>query len=144
MLLNLKGLILIRKYVFESSAGEVVATNTNCSYAFGKATGLPCKHIIAVRTKSSVNPFDKHLVLARWTKVSYTPHLRQRFKGKVDFTSSVGSNTLKSRSKPKILDHFEKYTTAKEVCLKIAPAMSYNSHERFLADMKVMQYVLKC
>ena len=90
-----------------------------------------------------MNPFDKDLVPARWTKDSYTLHLRQRFEGKVDFTSSIGINTLKSQSKPKILDHFEKYNTAKKVCLKIASAMSYNSHERFLADMKVMQDVLK-
>ena len=132
------------KYVIESSAGEVVATNSKCSCTFGKATGLPCKHIITVCTKSSVNPFDKDLVLARWTKDSYSLHLRQRSKGKVDFTSSIGINTLKSQSKPKILDHFEKYNTAKKVCLKIASAMSYNGHEQFLADMKVMQDVLKC
>ena len=131
------------KYVFESSAGEVMATTATCSCYFGKATGLPCKHIITVRSKSSMNPFDKDLVPARWTKDSYTLHLRQRFEGKVDFTSSTGIHTLNSQTKPKILDHFEKYNTAKKVCLKIASAMSYNSHERFLADLKVMQDILK-
>ena len=111
----------VNKCVFESSSGEVVATTISCSCCFAKATGLPCKHIITVRRKSSMNPFDKDLVPARWTKDSYTLHMSKRFEGKVDCTTSTGVQNAKRQSKPKILDHFEKYNAAKKCVLRLPP-----------------------
>ena len=131
------------EFTFQSSAGEAVTTDISCSCCFANATCLPCKHIITVRRKQELDPFDKNLVTARWSKESYKAHIKLRFQDNSNLSTSTTVNKINQKQKPRILNHFEKFNLAKKLGLQIASAMSYSSHEKFQADMEVLQDFLK-
>jgi len=51
-----------------SSEGVLKVTVTGCQCAFWNTTGLPCRHIFAVREKKGHSLFTPSLLAERWTK----------------------------------------------------------------------------
>ena len=131
------------QFTFQSSAGEVVTTDASCSCCFASATCLPCKHVITVCRKQGLDPFDKSLVSPRWSKESYKAHLKLRFQSNPSLSTSTTVKKISQKHKPKVLNHFDKFNLAKKLCLQIASVMSYSSHEKFQADMEILQDFLK-
>jgi zinc finger SWIM domain-containing protein 3 len=48
-----------------------------CPCLFRTSTGLPCKHIMAVRSMKSLNVFDRQLVADRWTREYYVGYKKE-------------------------------------------------------------------
>ena len=64
---------------FSCSSGddEYSVTETSCTCEFHKQYRLPCKHILAVRTRKNLNLFSEDLIDCRWTKAKYLGILNQ-------------------------------------------------------------------
>jgi len=51
-----------------TSMGRMITTLDACPCVFRRATGLPCRHIMAVRSIKNFSIFDRTLVPDRWTR----------------------------------------------------------------------------
>jgi hypothetical protein len=60
-----------------SSMGMMITTIDVCPCLFRISTGLPCKHILAVRAIKRIKLFDRHLIADRWTREYYVGHQRE-------------------------------------------------------------------
>ena len=56
---------------------EYSLTETSCTCDFHKQYRLPCKHVLAVRTRKDMNLFSDDLIDSRWTKAKYLGILNQ-------------------------------------------------------------------
>lgn len=53
---------------FVTNVGRIVTTFDACPCVFRMSTGLPCRHIMAVRHVKNVTIFERQLVPDRWTR----------------------------------------------------------------------------
>ena len=56
---------------------EYSVTETSCTCDFHKQYRLPCKHVLAVRTRKDMNLFSDDLIDSHWTKAKYLGILNQ-------------------------------------------------------------------
>ena len=56
----------VEGYCIDSHKGSLTVSTVSCKCLFLKATGLPCRHILAVCHKSNLDLFESGFCLQRW------------------------------------------------------------------------------
>lgn len=107
------------------SAGIVVSTVDDCPCLFRTSTGLPCRHILAVRADKNLSLFELNLVSERWTRHFYTSRQRvlrvEQQQGAADAQLAVA---MVQRPQLGVLTAHQKFRVASVVATELAALVS--------------------
>jgi hypothetical protein len=121
-----------------SSHGSITTTCSSCCCLFRSSTGLPCRHIFAVRLRKQVALFDCDLIPARWSRLYYKTHHSVLESEPV---SLEGSITLVTSQRPAVLSQNQKFRQAAVVANGLAALVSEaptRLYEERLNQMKLL------
>lgn len=123
-------------FTVECHASVVVASVQSCSCLFNVSTGLPCRHIFAVRSHKKITVFDTTIVARRWTRNFYAGH-QPALRGS-DVPQS-GQITLSTVNKPRILSAHQKFRMASIVATELATLVSEVPMRHFDSRLQQMR-----
>jgi len=119
-----------------SHEGNLTVTDSSCQCLFRKATGLPCRHIFAVRSRLGMNLFDAGLCLNRWFLRTCRVHQRlfddnSEIPGSVHVSTAVTSQST--------LSGHQKYRMASQQTSLLATLVSSVGTQEFHERMDVLR-----
>ena len=104
-----------------SSHGSITTTRSSCCCLFRSSTGLPCRHIFAVRLRKQVALFDGDLIPVRWSRLYYKTHHSVLESEPVSSDRSV---TLVTSQRPTVLSQNHKFRQVAVVANSLTAAVS--------------------
>jgi hypothetical protein len=126
----------------ESSAGAVVTSVDACPCLFRTSTGLPCKHILAVRAQKNLSLFEPNIVALRWTRHFYTGHQQALRVDQGEGLVGAAPTSIAIVAKPQVLTAHQKFRTASVVATELATLVSEASMRHF--DVRLQQLRALC
>ena len=133
------------QFVVERSAElSVMVTPDQCGCNYGTKIGLPCRHILKVRSIQKLPLFDEALVAKRWSSSYYRESAVGRFE--VLESQSQESNDIttieEDGNKEKILSEAQKYRKALKVAQILASTACEGGMRTFNVRFAQMQKLL--
>ena len=133
------------QFVVEPSAElSVMVTPDQCGCNYGTKIGLPCRHILKVRSIQKLPLFDEALVAKRWSSSYYRESAVGRFE--VLESQSQESNDIttieEDGNKEKILSEAQKYRKALKVAQILASTACEGGMRTFNVRFAQMQKLL--
>ena len=119
----------------ETSSGLQSLSTLQCSCIFNCSMRLPCRHILALRSKLNLSLFDVELCDKRWSMEYYKSTQRM-------FVNRVHSQVSLTTSASKELSQHEKFRKASLLATELASVTSYASHIHFKRKMKLLQELI--
>lgn len=114
---------------FSQVHGQSGVRSTSCHCSFFKKNGLPCRHILAVRSHCNLSVFHEQLCLERWTRKHFLAH-QPAFASATEIEHSpsniaVEMTALHPASSSSLgLTPNAKFQAAKKACLRLASSLS--------------------
>lgn len=125
------------------SHGEMITTVSSCSCPFWVTMKLPCRHILAVRATSGVDPYNEGLVDKRWTTAYYRSNQRI-FQGQdEEYTSPPCSVTMTVQISPKVLSQQQKFRKAFLTCQRIAQLAAEATRGSYYERIEPLENLVK-
>lgn len=114
-----------------TSSGLKNVTDKSCECHFFKTMGLPCKHILKIRSASKLNIFDKDLCPRRW----HTTFLQEIYA--LQTAENLPDNVWETVNSIVQLRHQNpKYKAIKEFCDELVETMPNLSNQKVLERLK--------
>ena len=106
---------------FKTTSGNIDVTLTACKCSFNIVMRIPCRHILALRSRLKLSLFDITSCHIRWTKEFYLSGHRISTQTTQDWSSDI--LIKETRSSPITSSH-QKYREASAIGQKIASCSS--------------------
>ena len=125
-----------------NSSGKVIKTCQNsCECSFAKVMRLPCRHMLAIRTRLQIPLYDQTCCHIRWTKHFYLSGHRIAMDNLAD-NSDIHITTSRMKSIA-IISGQQKYREAFSIGQKIASCISELGMREYTSVIKQLKSVLE-